>query len=88
MAFHLKTVFQKGAPRTEAFATVLGYPAEVVPLANPYALGIGDTLLVRCLADGRPVVGAPVFAGGTRPSGAAIPARRCPSSRRRRPIWL
>lgn len=72
---HVKAVFQVGADRTNDFATVLGYPAELVPLDNPYALKLGDTLRVRSLVDGRPVAAQSVLAGGRATSGARIAAR-------------
>ena len=61
---HVKAILQVGETRTDAFATVLGYPAELVPLANPYSLHVGDTLVVRCLMDGKPVRRQLVIAGG------------------------
>lgn len=63
---HVKAVLQVGDTRTDAFATVLGYPAELVPLSNPYATRIGDTLAVRALVDGKAVAGQLVIAGGER----------------------
>jgi hypothetical protein len=48
---HVKAVLQVGDTRTEAYAAVLGYPAEIIPLSNPYAAKIGDTLAVRALVD-------------------------------------
>jgi hypothetical protein len=63
---HVKAVLQVGETRTEAYGTVLGYPAELVPLANPYTTRIGDTLAVRALVDGRPVVNQLVLSGGER----------------------
>ena len=63
---HVKAILQVGDRRTEAFGTVLGYPAEIVPLRNPYAAAIGDTLAVRALVDGKPVVNQLVIAGGER----------------------
>jgi len=63
---HVKAVFQVGDLRTRAFETVLGYPAEIVPLTNPYLVIVGDTLAVRCLLDGRPVAQQLVIAGGQR----------------------
>ena len=68
---HVKALLQVGETRTDAFATVLGYPAEIVPLTNPYALKIGDTLAVRTLLDGNPVTRQLVIAGGER-DGKAI----------------
>ena len=61
---HVKAVFQVGAARSSTFDTPLGYPAEIVPLQNPYALGVGSELSVRCLVDGRPVANQAVIAGG------------------------
>lgn len=73
---HVKAVFQVGGRRTDAFGTVLGYPAELVPLDNPYTLGPGDTLRVRCLVDGRTVAHQLVVDGGERPDGAPRAERR------------
>jgi uncharacterized protein DUF4198 len=61
---HVKAVFQVGEARTDGFALVLGYPAEIVPLENPYTLGTGATLRVRCLVDKRPVANQTVLWGG------------------------
>jgi uncharacterized protein DUF4198 len=61
---HVKAILQVGDARTDAFGVVLGYPAEIVPLANPYATRIGDTLAVRALVDGRAVANQLVIAGG------------------------
>ncbi len=72
---HVKAIFQVGSEPTNGFATALGYPAELVPLDNPYALGRGDTLRVRCLVDGRPVAGQAVLSGGRSRTGARIAAR-------------
>jgi uncharacterized GH25 family protein len=63
---HVKAVLQVGDARTTAFATVLGYPAEIVPLANPYTVRAGDTLAVRTLVDGAPMAHQLVIAGGER----------------------
>lgn len=46
-----------------AYTTVLGYPAEIVPLVNPYAITVGNELQVRCLVDGSPVASQLVVAG-------------------------
>jgi hypothetical protein len=63
---HVKAVLQVGEIRTAAYATVLGYPAEIVPLTNPYAARIGDTISVRALVDGKPVVSQLLLSGGER----------------------
>ncbi len=75
-ATHVKAVFQVGATPSEAYSTVLGYSAEIVPAENPYQLKRGGTLPLRCLIDGRPVVGLVVTAGGQGPRGVAITAAR------------
>jgi uncharacterized GH25 family protein len=72
---HVKTLLQVGDSRGGAFDTALGYPAELVPLDNPYALKAGDMLRVRALVDGRPVANQFVVAGGRTPSGARIRVR-------------
>ena len=66
---HVKAVFQVGAERSDGFAAVLGYPAEIVPLSNPYLLSAGDVLRVRCLVDRHPVADQPVLWGGEGPDG-------------------
>ena len=63
---HVKAVLQVGDTRTEAYGVVLGYPAEIVPLTNPYSAKIGDTLAVRALVDGKPIAGQLLLSGGER----------------------
>jgi hypothetical protein len=58
-----------------AFARVLGYPAELIPLTDPYAIRAGGALGVRALVDGAPVVGQVILAGGRTAKGALIPER-------------
>jgi hypothetical protein len=74
---HVKAVFQVGEARTEWFGVVLGYPAEIVPLENPYTIARGATLRVRCLVDGRPVANQTVLWGG--PGGGAERSTRTDS---------
>lgn len=69
---HVKAVFQVGDARSDGYQTVLGYPAELVPLDNPYSLKPGGTLRVRCLVDGKPAAGLAVLAGGRRPDGSRL----------------
>ena len=61
---HVKTLLQVGDVRSDAYAGVLGYPAELVPLSNPYAARVGETIAFRCLVDGRPAAHQLVVAGG------------------------
>ena len=61
---HVKAILQIGDELGDAYATQLGYPAEIIPLSNPYSLNVGDTLHVRCFADGEAVPDVTVIAGG------------------------
>ena len=60
---HVKAVFQVGDTRTLDYAFVLGYPAEIVPMGNPYAAS-RTSLRVRCLVDGKPIAHQVVLWGG------------------------
>ena len=72
-AKHVKALVQVGDARTATFDTALGYPAELVPLDNPYAPVKGArTLRVRALVDGAPMPNQVVLAGGRTASGARI----------------
>lgn len=72
---HVKTVVQVGDRRTDAYDRDLNYPAELIPLDNPYALRAGGTLRVRALVGGGPVAKQLVIFGGRTPSGIPIPQR-------------
>ena len=61
---HIKAVFQVGDRRTGGLDVILGYPAELVPLVNPYELSVGDEMAVRALVDSEPVAGQLVLVGG------------------------
>lgn len=69
---HVKTLVQVGEARAGAIDSVLGYPAELVPLDNPYALTTGKTLRVRALLGGTPVANQFVLAGGHTAGGKRI----------------
>ena len=60
---HVKALLQVGDRRTDDYQAVMGYPAELVPLDNPYRLTAGGLLRVRALVDGRPVPNQLVVAG-------------------------
>ena len=62
-AKHVKTIYQVGSKQSEDFKTVLGYPIELVPVSNPYALKPGDTLSMQLLIKGKPAAGEMVYAG-------------------------
>ena len=69
---HVKTLIQVGEARSDGYATVLGYPAEIVPLENPYAVRLGGSLRVRVLIDGLPLPNAYLLYGGTTAGGSRI----------------
>lgn len=74
-AKHVKALLQVGASPSDDYATELGYPAEIVPLSNPYASRAGGTLRVRTLVDGKPVENQYVVYGGRTPAGGRIAQR-------------
>ena len=72
---HVKALVQVGDRRTDGYETALGYPAELVPLDNPYALRPGGVLRVRAVVEGRPVANQLVQAGGRTTAGGRIAQR-------------
>lgn len=66
---HVKAVFQVGDRRSGGIDLILGYPAELLPLTNPYELSVGDEMVVQAMVDGKPVPNQLVLAGGEGPSG-------------------
>ncbi len=67
---HIKAIVQVGEKRSAGWDAKLGYPAEIVPLVNPYELSVGDEMVVQCLVDGQPVTNQLVIAGGHGQDGA------------------
>ena len=63
---HVKAIYQVGDVKTNDWNTVLGYPIEFVPQANPYDKYNGDTLEVQLLLDGKPLPNQLVFADYTK----------------------
>ena len=72
---HVKALFQVGAARSAGFDKAFGYPAELVPVENPYSLRAGSTLRVRALVDGQPVANQFVMIGGRTADGRRIAPR-------------
>jgi len=64
---HAKALIQVGDRRTDGYRTALGYPAELIPLDNPYDLSSGGVLRVRAVVDGKPVANQLVLVGGQGP---------------------
>lgn len=67
---HVKALVQVGAARSDLYATPMGYPAELIPMVNPYTLQKGATLQVKTLVDGKPAGNQYVLYGGELPNGA------------------
>ena len=80
-AKHVKALIQVGATRTSGYGAELGYPAELVPLNNPYSLRVGGNLRVKAVVEGEPVPNQVVIAGGRTPSGARIAQRTVRTNR-------
>jgi len=72
---HVKALLQVGGERTVHGEAELGYPAELVPLENPYALRPGSALRVRTLVEGEPVPNQYVLYGGRTPNGTRVAPR-------------
>jgi hypothetical protein len=68
-------VSSRAAHPDTGYRIALGYPAELVPLDDPYVLGVGGSLRVRALVDGRPVRDQVIQAGGRTASGETITQR-------------
>lgn len=79
---HIKALVRVlGSSTTRATADTmyrvpLGYPAELLPLEDPYRLARGDTLHVRALVDGAAVEGQTVLVGGNTLSGTPVLERQ------------
>jgi hypothetical protein len=73
---HIKAIVQVGSRRTGDFSAALGYPAELVPLDNPYMLRPGGTLRLRAVVDGRAASNQLVVSGGRSPSGSRFKEAR------------
>ena len=69
---HVKAILRVGDAHTDGFGAVLGYPAELVPLDNPYHARPGSELAFLALVDGAPAAHQLVLAGGQRPNGDTI----------------
>jgi len=63
---HIKAIYQVGDRKTNDWSTVLGYPIEFVPQANPYEKYSGEKLDVQLLLDGKPLANQLVYANYTQ----------------------
>jgi uncharacterized GH25 family protein len=57
-----KAILQVGTERSDNYASILGYPVEIVPLLNPYTLRKGDVFRARIVKDGKPLTNELVYA--------------------------
>lgn len=73
---HVKILLQVGDRRTADFDVRLGYPAELVPVNNPYTLRPGQTLRVLSIVEGMQRAGEVVIAGGRTSAGGRIPQQK------------
>lgn len=62
-AKNVKAVFQVGETRTPTVSLPLGFPAEIIPIDNPYVGRRDATLRVQCVVGLHPLAGITVFAG-------------------------
>lgn len=69
---HVKAMVQVGEARSDHYATALGYPAEVIPVENPYTLKAGSTFRFKTMVDGKPAGNQYVQYGGRTPNGGRI----------------
>lgn len=72
---HVKALLQVGNVRSPRVDTILGYPAELVALDNPYKLRIGSGMRVKALVDGIPVSNQYLLYGGRTSTGGRIAAK-------------
>jgi hypothetical protein len=67
---HVKAVVQVGEDHTTGWEEPMDFPAEIVPLVNPFRLSTGDQLRARIIVDGIPVPNQMVIAGRDGGGGA------------------
>ena len=58
----IKSLIQVGGKRDRTFSQRTGLRFEVVPLANPYSLKLGDELSVQVLFEGKPLADKVLYA--------------------------
>lgn len=74
-AKYAKTVVEIGTNGSRAFSRIAGHPLEFMPQNDPAKLHVGDTLHVRLLYQGQPLVGIRVHSDVVDPAGSpSVPA--------------
>lgn len=66
---HVRALFQVGDKLSDEYRQPLGYPVEIIPQQNPYALRAGQLLEVLCTLDGSPIGNQFVMVGRERVDG-------------------
>jgi ketosteroid isomerase-like protein len=69
-AKYAKTMVEIGRGGPRAFTRTVGHALEFVPVNDPSALRVGDSLAVRLMFRGQPVAGAHLHAGAAAPPNA------------------
>lgn len=60
---HVRALFQVGDKLSDDYKRALNYPVEIIPQQNPYSLKVGETIVVLCTLDGKPIANQFVIAG-------------------------
>lgn len=71
-AKYAKTIVEVGSGGPRAFSRAAGHPLEFLPEADPSALSVGDTLVVRLLYRGEPLAHAQLHAGAVPAPGGRV----------------
>lgn len=62
-AKYAKAIIEVGSGGSRAYPVVAGHPLEFIPANDPSSMSVGDTLTLRLLYRGQPLVNAPLHAG-------------------------
>ena len=69
-AKYAKTVVEIGTNGPRAFSRIAGHPLEFMPQDDPARLRVGDTLRVRLVYQGQPLIGIRVHSDAVDPAGS------------------
>lgn len=83
---YVKAYFQVGDARSDNYDAPAGLRIEIVPLANPYGLKVGEELPIRVHHEGKPLAGLTVHAGTDRQAAALATAETDAQGQARIPI--
>lgn len=57
IVFYSKLLIRSEGKSDDTYKKTIGYPAEIIPLSDPYQLKIGDEVRFKILINGKPVFG-------------------------------